>query len=297
MTDKTKIEWADSTFNPWIGCTRVSPACDNCYAADYARRFGKGHLWQGEREVTSNNNWEMPLLWQRGAAKFCAKHGRKRRVFCASLADVFDNQVPWQWRDDLWSLVRATPDLDWLMLTKRPQNIAGMLPEDWGDDGYRNVWLGTTVEDQERADSRIPALLRVPARIRFLSCEPLLGPVNIQRWLDEIDWVIAGGESGKNARPSRPEWFADLRDQCSDAGVPFFFKQWGNCLPGGLDDIGDGPSGLLALDIDVFGDLDVDAFGNETAAPYYHDGYEYLRFRKNPHSRVLHGRTHEEFPK
>jgi protein gp37 len=182
-------------------------------------------------------------------------------VFCASLADVFDNQVPDAWRQDLWELISVTPHLDWLLLTKRPQNIGKMLPKPetmWcGDDPHYawpwpNVWLGTTVENQEEADRRIPHLLSVPAPVHFLWCEPLLGPVDLSNtrsslseggsWRDvlecgdsgrlpSIDWVIAGGESGPGARPSHPDWFRSLRDQCQAAGAAFFFKQWGEWWP------------------------------------------------------------------
>lgn len=262
MGENTKIEWADFTFNPWIGCTRVSPACDNCYAEAQASRYWPGEqLWAGNRKRTSENNWRQPLKWNRQAAEFRAAHGRPPMVFCASLADVFDNQVPDEWRRDLWALIDATPNLIWLLLTKRPQNIRKMLPvnyiglTDRGWPAWPNVWLGTTVENQAEADRRIPHLLAVPAAKRFLSCESLLGLVDLRevcdghafynaftgnKWHDGyglsnferstsggIDWVIAGGESGPHARPSHPDWFRSLRDQCAAAGVPFFFKQWG----------------------------------------------------------------------
>lgn len=253
MGDKTNIGWTDHTLNPWIGCTAVSSACDHCYAERMAKQYG----WDfAGRRRTSVANWRKPLAWNRSAEA----DGVRRRAFCASLADVFDNQVPAEWRSDLFDLIRACPALDWQLLTKRPQNIAKMLPPDW-DNGWPNVWLGTTVENQAEADRRIPHLLAVPAAVRFLSCEPLLGPVDLNRihehaqfegggdwhswescltgrrfdiWSDgdiggfpRIDWVIAGGESGPGARPSNPQWFRNLRDQCAAAGVPFFFKQWG----------------------------------------------------------------------
>lgn len=265
MAENSKIEWTDHTFSPWRGCTKVSPACDHCYAEAFDKRFG-GDRWgpKAARTRTSAANWRKPLQWDRKAAV----EGVRRKVFCASLADVFDNHgsiLP-DWRIDLWNLIEATPNLDWLLLTKRPQNIARYLPSAWGD-GWPNVWLGTTVENQVEAERRIPHLLAVPARVRFLSCEPLLGPVdltrldmlNIFRVLRTVDddlyprnfydalrgrsdihpihnaepdwgplsWVIAGGESGPGARPSHPDWFRILRDQCAAAGVPFHFKQWG----------------------------------------------------------------------
>lgn len=263
MGEATGIEWADHTFNPWVGCTKVSPACDHCYAEDWAKRF-KGPAWGKERRRTSAANWKQPLKWNREAAAFREMHGRAPMVFCASLADVFDNQVPEEWRRDLFDLIGETPELVWLLLTKRPQNIAKMMPPDnFRSPPWFNVWLGTTVENQAEADRRIPHLLSVPAAKRFLSCEPLLGPVDLRAVRgreherdridaltgcelmydpdydgqpDEfayvnvsggprIDWIIAGGESGREARPSHPDWFRGLRDQCAAAGVPFFMKQ------------------------------------------------------------------------
>ncbi|KIL37951.1 hypothetical protein SD70_29625 [Gordoniibacillus kamchatkensis] len=260
MSANSKIEWTDHTFNPWVGCMKVSPACDHCYAEAWAKRTGQVDLWRGRRHRTSLQNWNQPRKWNQRHKHFFAEHGRKQRVFCASLSDVFDNSVPEKWRDDLWQLIRDTPNLDWLLLTKRPQNIAKMLPADWGA-GYPNVWLGTTVENQAEADRRIPLLLQTPAAVRFLSCEPLLGAVNLVQTgamgcncpdveltngtteescsgqctfyknaidkLGRIDWVIVGGESGPGARPMHPDWARDIRDQCAAAAVPFFFKQWG----------------------------------------------------------------------
>ena len=171
------------TFNPWIGCQEVSPACDNCYAREFmTRKTTWATAWSGDRFRTSEANWKKPLAWNRKAEK----SGVRAKVFCASLADVFDNKTPPEWRDELWHLIADTPHLDWLLLTKRPQNIAKMLPPMalnlyYGAWPWPNVWLGTTVENQEEADRRIPCLLAVPAVKRFLSCEPLLGPVDLTR--------------------------------------------------------------------------------------------------------------------
>ena len=248
MADNTKIEWADKTFNPWTGCTKVSPACDNCYAEGWAKR--SGHVeWGPKAERRRTKTWGNPVKWNRQAEA----EGIRYRVFCASLADVFDNHksIEFYWRDDLWLLIEETPRLDWLLLTKRPQNIAKMVPSYWMSRGFpSNVWMGATVENQEEADRRIPHLLEIPALVRFLSCEPLLGPVDLTRVNDDstvmidalrglggwpvphagdgpsLHWVITGGESGPNYRPANPDWFRSLRDQCAAADVPFLFKQW-----------------------------------------------------------------------
>lgn len=223
---KTKIEWCDFTFNPWVGCTALSPACDFCYAEGWAKRTGQAHLWQGERRRTTPDNWRQPHKWNRRAADL----GIRYRVFCASLADVFDNQIYSRWRDDLWHLIDQTPHLDWMLLTKRPENIPKMLPTPaigapaWGD-GWPNVWLGTTVEDRART-RRIGVLRKVPAAVRFLSCEPLLEDLGAVD-LTGINLVIAGGESGPKARPMQAGWARSLRDQCAEAGVAYHFKQWG----------------------------------------------------------------------
>jgi protein gp37 len=261
MTENTKIEWADHTFNPWVGCQKVGPGCDHCYAEGWAKRSGLVTWGPGaDRRLTSPANWRQPLKWNAQAAA----SGTRPRVFCASLADVFDNAVPATWRSGIWDLITQTPHLDWLLLTKRPGNIADMLPTSWGPKGWPNVWLGCTVVNQAEADRDIPKLLAVPAQVHFLSLEPLLGPIDLWRWagvhhhpdndLDAaqsraaieavlkaarrqmrkihgrssgIDWVIAGGESGPKARPMHPDWVRNLRDQCQAAGVPFLFKQWG----------------------------------------------------------------------
>jgi protein gp37 len=230
MAENSGIEWTTHTFNPWIGCTKVSAACDHCYAEAWDKRFN-GERWGPHADRTRTKTWGNPIKWNRQAAQ----DGTRPRVFCASLADVFDNHRSIQdaWRRELWALIRQTPNLDWLLLTKRPQNIARYLPDDWRD-GYPNVWLGVTVENQTEADRRIPHLLAVPAAVRFLSCEPLQGPVDIESYLPGprvggkpcLHWIIAGGENGPHYRPADPDWFRSLRDQCADAGVPFLFKQW-----------------------------------------------------------------------
>ncbi len=152
-------------------------------------------------------------------------------MFSASLVDIFDAEVPESWRTDFWQQVRETPHLDWLVLTKRPENIREMLPSSWGP-GWHNVWLGVTAENQARADERIPVLLDIPAVVHFASCEPLLGPLDLASFA-RLDWVIVGGETGHGARPMEAAWARDVRAQCTEAGTAFFFKQWGAHDEGG----------------------------------------------------------------
>ncbi|MGJ7553063.1 phage Gp37/Gp68 family protein [Variovorax sp. RB3P1] len=279
MSENTKIEWADHTFNPWEGCQKTgSKGCDHCYAETRNARFGGGVAvnWGpgAPRRRTSAATWALPKRWNAQAEAFRVQHDRRQRVFCASLADWLDNAVDIEWLIDLLSLIRLTPDLDWLLLSKRigiwgsrleaaaealrarltraAEATVALLRwiERWlAGDAPTNVLIGTTVVDQPEAVRDIPKLLRVPARVHFLSMEPLLGSVDLIPWIGtedcapmlwleepraqgaEIDWVIVGGESGPGARPMGPDWARGLRDQCSAAGVPFLFKQWGEWLP------------------------------------------------------------------
>jgi protein gp37 len=325
VAENSAIEWCDHTFNPWEGCQKVGPGCDHCYAETRNARFGGGAApnWGpgAPRRRTSPSNWAKPLRWQREAAAFMAAHGRRQRVFCSSLADVFDNAVDPQWRDDLWRLILNTPDLDWLLLTKRIGNVANMLPVPFDFERmYPNVWLGATIINQAEADRDIPKLLATSARVRFLSMEPLLGPVDLRRvvlkhtqdrnpgapatvsinalfgWMGganvdgrtRIDWVIAGGESGPGARPSHLNWYRELRDQCVAAGVPFLFKQWGEHAPyrgeGGTDGFWLDPDGHV--------------YGGPTNWPPLPDERRVYttRYGKKAAGRLLDGVTHDGFP-
>lgn len=263
MGERSKIEWTDNTFNPWVGCTKISPACDHCYAESWAKRAGSPKLWQGERRRTSAANWRKPIKWNNEAAS----RGVRPRVFCASLADVFDNAVPDQWRADLFALIDATPNLDWLLLTKRIGNAIDM---GIGARARQNVWLGATVINQQEAERDIPKLLATPAAVRFLSCEPLLGPIDLAQIAElhgyqaeccdsdaceycdgsgvrtevGLHWVIVGGESGHHARPMPAEWCADLAEQCDSARVPFFMKQGSAANWPSYKDFASFPAGL-----------------------------------------------------
>lgn len=241
MGENTKIEWTDHTFNPVIGCMKVSDGCKHCYAeALMDKRYNRAQWGPNTRRIrTSSSNWKKPLQWNANAKA----SGQRAKVFCASLSDVFEDHPDWtDPRRDLFQLIERTPHLDWLLLTKRPENIERLIVRatgryDWAWlANYPNVWIGTSVEDQDAADKRIPELLKVPAKVRFLSCEPLLSDVMLRRWVppskegwapSPIHWVIVGGESGQKARPMQIEWARSLRDQCQAAGVAYFCKQLG----------------------------------------------------------------------
>jgi protein gp37 len=236
MAQRSKIEWTDSTFNPWVGCTKIarpkgqSSACDFCYAEKWAKRSGQVKWGNHTRRRTTDSYWRAPRVWNMHAAAFHARYGRRRRVFCASLADVFDNQVDPAWREDLFALMRDCDHLDWQLLTKRPQNIGKMLPRDWGA-GYPNVWLGTTAEDHAAYKQRCTHLFIVPAAVRFVSYEPALGPLGGLELNGLIpDWLIIGGESGVRAdliRYTKPEWVRQAIAECRRLGIAAFLKQWG----------------------------------------------------------------------
>ena len=246
MAEVTGIAWTDSTFNPWIGCTKVGPGCDHCYA----EALDKRHRWQGathwgagvERMRTSAANWRKPLAWNRKAAL----SEKPWRVFCASLADVFDNEVPEDWRADLFDLIRDTPFLTWLLLTKRIGNAAKMLPtwwcEGWDEPFPENVWLGATIVNQDEADRDVPKLLTLPAVKRFVSYEPALGPIDWTKF-PGIDWIIIGGEStqGAKARFFDLRWAASAIKQAREIGAAPFVKQLGS-LQGCKDRAGADPS-------------------------------------------------------
>jgi protein gp37 len=231
---ETVIEWTHRrlsdglvlpgyTFNIVWGCMKVSEGCKHCYADTLSSRYGFS-LWgpQAERRTFGDAYWRRPLSWHAEALR----QGHRRNVFCSSMADVFeDHPVVEQERRKLWPLIAQTPMLNWLLLTKRPQNILQMVP--WPGAFPDNVWIGTSVENQRRAVERVPLLLEVPAVVRFLSCEPLLEAVDLSAWLSSLQWIIAGGESGPLARPMAAAWARSLRDACVAASVPYFFKQWG----------------------------------------------------------------------
>lgn len=336
----TKIEWCDHTFNPWEGCTKVSPGCTNCYAESRNARFGGGTApnWGkgAPRRRTSPANWKLPEKWNQKVSEeieealHCFGEDRyiappRPRVFCASLADWLDPEVPTEWLADLLDLIRRTPNLDWLLLTKRPElwrermsaaqshlfdfgcrNACGWL-WDWIKHKIApaNIWIGTTVENQAVADKRICSILEIPTEVRFLSCEPLLGELDLMHYLDPIDggyigksfidWVICGGESGSNARPMHPDWARSLREQCAEAGVPFLFKQWGEWAPGEYADRAQTKTERVASLID--GEWSFDAITPSYAQGMHADDEpDVWRLGKRQAGRHLDGREHNDFP-
>jgi len=231
MAIETEIAWTRSTFNPWIGCTKISPGCEGCYAAALDARYrwgGAAHWGAGiPRRRTSEANWRQPLKWDREAAET----GERWLVFCASLADVFDKEAPAGARRDLFALIRATPNLTWQLVTKRIGNAHRMLPQDWGE-GYPNVWVISTVVNQEEADRDLPKLLSIPAVIHGVSYEPALGPVDWDPWIKRgLSWIIIGGESiqgGHETRPFELDWARAAIRQAHAAGAYPFVKQLGS---------------------------------------------------------------------
>lgn len=223
MGIETEISWTDHTWNPWMGCIRVSEGCRNCYAEQLTKNRMGLKLWGpgNIRQRTSASNWRNPYTWNRQSPG---------RTFCASLADIFeDHPQANAWRSDMWQVVRDCQNLTWQILTKRPENIARFLPPDWGQ-GWGHVWLGTTVEDMRVAE-RANHLRAVPAAMRFLSCEPALGPMDDLN-LAGIGWVIYGGESGPGFRHDNEAWVRGLRDNCRRSGTAYYFKQRAASRPG-----------------------------------------------------------------
>lgn len=238
----TKIEWAHHSVNFWWGCVKVSLACMHCYAEVLAKLFshGKASWGAGGARWLRHMRAAEELMQLDASAR---KRGVRERVFINSMSDTFEDRDDLNVaRDLLWFSACCVPNIDVLLLTKRPENVMRMVPAEWREQWPANVWVGTTVENQAMADLRIPHLIGVPSRVKFLSCEPLLGELDLMDYLDPIDggyvgrsfidWVIVGGESGGHARPMHPAWAQSLRDQCAGEGVPFFFKQWGEWAPG-----------------------------------------------------------------
>jgi protein gp37 len=301
----TQIEWTDETWNPVTGCTKVSQGCKNCYAerlwpkVEAAERRREHFEWQkvtprAFTEIRTHPlRLEAPLHWK-----------KPRRIFVNSMSDLFHEDVPRDFIDAVWSTMAEARQHKFQILTKRPARMLEFMKDrqrkGWKAN-WRNVWLGVSVEDQATADERIPLLLQTPAAVRFISAEPLLGPIDIERYLIAkniggpgeattygLDWVIAGGESGPKARPSHPHWFANLRYDCKAADVPFFFKQWGEWSPDGhrADEVTD----------ECFVRLDGSTHGYADGEQYEASDAQMHRLGKKAAGRTLDGRTHDDYP-
>jgi protein gp37 len=224
MGEKTAIAWTDHTFNPVLGCAKISEGCRNCYAEAQAKRYGWNVWGDSPRRITSDGNWKIPIRWN-----LTAEEGRPHRVFCGSMCDIFeDHPTVTEARERLWSLIRQTPCLHWQLLTKRVERIKDSLPEDWGA-GYPNVWIGTTIESNDYKQ-RADYLREVPAMVRFISYEPAIGPLQVD--LAGIQWLIYGGESGAHRRGDNTDWARAMRTECQRTGTAFFFKQSSGLHPG-----------------------------------------------------------------
>lgn len=285
MGEVTGIEWTDVTWNPWQGCTKVSPACTNCYMFRDMKRYGR----DGSVVVRSApKTFGLPLTKSRDGA-FKIRSGTK--IFTCSWSDWFHESAD-QWRDEAWEIIRRRPDVTFQIVTKRTDRIADHLPADWGD-GWPNVWLIATAENQQWFSHRMTEFSDIPVAVRGLSIEPMLGPITIRHRRGQIDWIIVGGESGPESRPMHPDWVRNLRDECQELGIPFFFKQWGEWLPegsGGKVGVYSTNHNTATIGIDgrpkFPGDLNLSEFGFVTLR----------RVGKHGSGRLLDGQEWSEFP-
>lgn len=331
MAETTNINWCDSTFNAWIGCARISAGCERCYAESDQDNFRGRVKWgiHGTRSVTSYTYWRQALKWNRDAEKegkrrsvFCSSLSDVFEKWDGQVIDHKQNPLWWSEygnyfdaddiptfshhtekkdgdvpltlniiRKELCKLIERTPWLDWLFLTKRTDLVMGMVPEHWKEKFPDNVWMGTTLE-QQKEDWRIDYLKKIPARIRFLSCEPLVSVVDLKlKGITGISWVICGGESGSGARPMHINWARTLRDQCKEANIPFLFKQWGEWISC------DKTIELHSAPKNKCGFWDFGVFNEGGHSNAIVDSSNMVRVGKHNAGRLLDGKEHNEFPK
>jgi protein gp37 len=317
MADRTAIEWCDATWNPVRGCTRVSEGCRHCYAERMAARFNKRGQWGDQLAVfarrpdgTSEARWTGTVSFDPTVLDQPIRWYKRRRIFVCSTSDLFHESVAWDWIAAVWRVMRAAPQHTFQVLTKRPERARDWI--NWAADDFAdifadifhillplpNVWLGVSAEDQATAEARIPLLLQTPAARRFLSAEPMLGPIDLGPVTggQRLDWVICGGESGPGARPMHPDWARGLRDQCRAAGVPFFFKQWGEWGP----DAGPPPEGrdriMEGAVPCAWWDGGRWRFAADLCASAVHGTWRY-RLGKKAAGRALDGREWSEMPR
>lgn len=314
MAETSAIEWTDATVNFWWGCTKVGPGCDHCYAETLSNRFGPGHWGQGapRRKIKGAraliHKLDNDYAWWAADAQIGGYHpNSRRRVFIQSMSDLFDNEVPLEWFDEAWGLIEVCNRIDIQIVTKRVSMVEKRLAAIGRTTWPRHAGLIVTVVNQDEADRDIPRLVALMEKFDIpwigLSCEPLLGKITLPAEflaLGKRAWVIAGGESGPQARPSHPNWFRSLRDQCTAAGVPFLFKQWGSWLPGNfafdLDDH------LHFEDLDqrsypIGRKTDLHWFGADAAGRIEPEGLGAMRVSKATAGRSLDGIEHNGFPR
>jgi protein gp37 len=296
----SKIEWTNETWNPVIGCTKVSPGCANCYAERFANRLAGIEKTKEYGEVITNGKWNGKIIVQSHQFTRPLSWKKPRMIFVCSMSDLFHTSVPFEIIDDVFSIMQKTPQHTYQISTKRPEGMKAYFESRNLVTG-ENIWLGVSIEYQEYADHRIPYLLQTPATVRFVSCEPLLGSVSLDvlhyrdmvninsltgkfgvtyplkgNLYSGLDWVIVGGESGPNARPMHPDWVRSIRDQCQGSGTPFFFKQWGDWVP---------RKQTLAKGFKGWHNL------------RYFQGIPYWKVGKKSAGRLLDGKEYNEYPK
>lgn len=301
MGENSKIEWTDHTVNFWWGCLKVSPGCEHCYAETLSKRWGYD-IW-GPAKTTDRRRtkspWKDILRWDRKAGR----EGRRIRVFCQSMSDFFEDHPQCnEWRPEAMDILESLQHADVQLLTKRPENVSRMCPNSWLLDWPAHIWIGTSIENRETAIERIDVLTSIPAKIRFLSIEPLIEPVLLDMLHEKkIHWIIVGGESGRKARPMHPIWANTLVKLCLQWSIPIFFKQWGEWGPVGI--LGNEEQHWIAK---VNGwkrpdDTWLDLAGRIVSEDEGSDNIRYpiavmKRLGKNKSGRLLYGRDWSEFP-
>lgn len=302
----TKIEWTNESWNPVIGCTKVSPGCKNCYAERMAYRLAHIESTNGYGEVITKRNgkWNGTLLIQAHQLNKPFIWKKPRMIFVCSMGDLFHPDLPFEFIDQVFDIIQQTPRHTYQILTKRPEIMLRYFHDRNILIPYNNAWLGVSAENQKWLEDRVTYLYFIPAVIRFVSLEPLIGPVILNgktslvgyNFLPKLDWVIVGGESGPNARPMHPDWVKSIRDQCQEASVPFFFKQWGEWRPSEDSDMGDISKWLYVRSDSSISEYPLTSHPYDAKELVTH--YELMyRAGKKQASHKLDGKEHNEFPK
>lgn len=333
----TKIKWATKVWNPTTGCSKVSAGCENCYAINMSNRLSSiestKERYRGTVKRTEGGklNWTGQVTGHVGQLNVPKRWKKPQRIFVGSMSDILHENIDFNFLREVFDTMSRCKQHTFMVLTKRPERLNEFWEwyadsEDLSPRGLTqvhipNVWIGTSVENQEQAEKRIPHLLQVPAAVRFLSCEPLLGPVDISNYLHDsncnevrqeigcicsepreysCDWLIAGGESGHNARPMHPDWVYTLRDQCQTANIPFFFNQWGEFLPNGESGDPEHQDSFTGDPMDYYPDLDkfeeLQEESDKKLVVIKAHGHQFYKEGKKKAGRLLDGKEWNEFP-